>query len=47
MCRETAPPLEEGSPGHRWACWFPCEDVASPPALAPGAQPPGGETPWA
>ena len=26
MCRETAPPLEEGSPGHRWACWFPCED---------------------
>jgi oligopeptide/dipeptide ABC transporter ATP-binding protein len=47
MCRETAPPLEEGSPGHRWACWFPCEDVASPSALAPGAQPPGGETPWA
>jgi len=28
MCRETAPPLEEGSPGHRWACWFPCEDTA-------------------
>ena len=27
MCRETAPPLEEGSPGHRWACWFPCEDA--------------------
>ena len=47
MCRETAPPLEEGSPGHRWACWFPCEDVASPPSLAPGAQPPGGETRWA
>ena len=23
-----APPLEEGSPGHRWACWFPCEDAA-------------------
>jgi oligopeptide/dipeptide ABC transporter ATP-binding protein len=47
LCRETAPPLEEGSPGHRWACWFPCEDAASTPALAPGAQPPGGETPWA
>jgi len=28
MCREAAPPLEEGSPGHRWACWFPCEDAA-------------------
>ena len=47
MCRETAPPLEEGSPGHRWACWFPCEDAASPPPLAPGAQPPAGETRWA
>jgi oligopeptide/dipeptide ABC transporter ATP-binding protein len=47
LCRETAPPLEEGSPGHRWACWFPCEDSASPSTLAPGAQPPGGETRWA
>jgi oligopeptide/dipeptide ABC transporter ATP-binding protein len=28
LCRESAPPLEEGSPGHRWACWFPCEDAA-------------------
>jgi oligopeptide/dipeptide ABC transporter ATP-binding protein len=28
MCREAAPPLEEGSPGHRWACWYPCEDAA-------------------
>ena len=27
MCREAAPPLEEGSPGHRWACWYPCEDA--------------------
>jgi oligopeptide/dipeptide ABC transporter ATP-binding protein len=28
LCRESAPPLEEGSPDHRWACWFPCEDAA-------------------
>ena len=34
MCRETAPPLEEGSPGHRWACWFPCEDARRPPCRA-------------
>jgi oligopeptide/dipeptide ABC transporter ATP-binding protein len=25
-CRETAPPLAEGEPGHSWACWYPCED---------------------
>jgi oligopeptide/dipeptide ABC transporter ATP-binding protein len=25
-CREVAPPLTEGEPGHRWACWFPCSD---------------------
>jgi oligopeptide/dipeptide ABC transporter ATP-binding protein len=25
-CREEAPPLAEGEPGHRWACWYPCED---------------------
>jgi oligopeptide/dipeptide ABC transporter ATP-binding protein len=24
LCHETAPPFEEGEPGHRWACWFPC-----------------------
>jgi oligopeptide/dipeptide ABC transporter ATP-binding protein len=47
MCRQTAPPLEEGSPGHSWACWLPCEDAASTPPVAPGAQPPEGETPWA
>jgi len=47
LCRESAPPLQEGSPGHRWACWFPCEDAAPPSTLAPGAQPPGGETRWA
>ncbi len=23
-CRELAPPLEEGEPGHLWACWHPC-----------------------
>ncbi len=26
-CREEAPPLREGTPGHRFACWFP---VGSP-----------------
>jgi oligopeptide/dipeptide ABC transporter ATP-binding protein len=25
-CRAEAPPLAEQEPGHRWACWFPCED---------------------
>jgi oligopeptide/dipeptide ABC transporter ATP-binding protein len=24
LCREAAPPFEEGEPGHRWACWHPC-----------------------
>jgi oligopeptide/dipeptide ABC transporter ATP-binding protein len=24
LCRESDPPLAEGEPGHRWACWFPC-----------------------
>ena len=28
-CREEAPPLAEGEPGHSWACWFPCEDGAA------------------
>jgi oligopeptide/dipeptide ABC transporter ATP-binding protein len=27
-CRGASPPLEEHEPGHRWACWFPCEDTA-------------------
>jgi len=27
-CREDSPPLAEQEPGHRWACWFPCEDGA-------------------
>jgi len=25
-CHTDAPPLAEQAPGHRWACWFPCED---------------------
>ena len=25
-CRQQAPPLAEHEPGHRWACWFPCEN---------------------
>jgi oligopeptide/dipeptide ABC transporter ATP-binding protein len=25
-CRAESPPLAEQEPGHRWACWFPCED---------------------
>ena len=25
-CRATAPPLAEHEPGHRWACWHPCEN---------------------
>jgi peptide/nickel transport system ATP-binding protein/oligopeptide transport system ATP-binding protein len=25
-CRQQAPPLLEHEPGHRWACWFPCEN---------------------
>ena len=24
LCRESDPPLSEGEPGHKWACWFPC-----------------------
>jgi oligopeptide/dipeptide ABC transporter ATP-binding protein len=28
-CRETAPPLEEGEPGHRWACWYPCGEESA------------------
>jgi oligopeptide/dipeptide ABC transporter ATP-binding protein len=26
QCREVPPALEEHEPGHRWACWYPCED---------------------
>jgi oligopeptide/dipeptide ABC transporter ATP-binding protein len=26
LCRESAPPFQEGEPGHRWACWYPCCD---------------------
>jgi oligopeptide/dipeptide ABC transporter ATP-binding protein len=25
-CRATAPALDEHAPGHRWACWHPCEN---------------------
>ena len=25
-CREEHPPLAEQEPGHRWACFFPCQD---------------------
>ncbi|HEY7432688.1 MAG TPA: ABC transporter ATP-binding protein [Streptosporangiaceae bacterium] len=25
-CHTEPPPLAEQAPGHRWACWFPCED---------------------
>ena len=25
-CREENPPLAEQEPGHRWACFFPCQD---------------------
>jgi oligopeptide/dipeptide ABC transporter ATP-binding protein len=28
-CRATAPALAEHSPGHRWACWHPCENGAT------------------
>ena len=28
LCREAAPPFEEGEPGHRWACWHPCGNGA-------------------
>jgi oligopeptide/dipeptide ABC transporter ATP-binding protein len=24
LCRQSAPPFQEGEPGHRWACWYPC-----------------------
>jgi peptide/nickel transport system ATP-binding protein/oligopeptide transport system ATP-binding protein len=27
-CQREAPPLLEHEPGHRWACWFPCENGA-------------------
>jgi oligopeptide/dipeptide ABC transporter ATP-binding protein len=27
-CRAEAPPLAEQEPGHRWACWFPCNGGA-------------------
>jgi oligopeptide/dipeptide ABC transporter ATP-binding protein len=29
-CREEVPPLAEHAPGHRWACWHPCENGDSP-----------------
>jgi oligopeptide/dipeptide ABC transporter ATP-binding protein len=29
LCRESQPALTEHAPGHRWACWFPCEDEGS------------------
>jgi len=25
-CREKVPALAEHAPGHRWACWHPCEN---------------------
>jgi oligopeptide/dipeptide ABC transporter ATP-binding protein len=25
-CRTAEPPLAEHEPGHRWACWHPCQD---------------------
>jgi oligopeptide/dipeptide ABC transporter ATP-binding protein len=25
-CRATTPALDEHAPGHRWACWHPCEN---------------------
>jgi oligopeptide/dipeptide ABC transporter ATP-binding protein len=28
-CRAAAPPLAEHEPGHRWACWHPCQDGAA------------------
>ena len=28
-CQATAPKLLEHAPGHRWACWHPCENGAS------------------
>ncbi|HEX6451745.1 MAG TPA: ABC transporter ATP-binding protein [Trebonia sp.] len=29
-CTTTAPTLTEHAPGHRWACWHPCENGATP-----------------
>jgi oligopeptide/dipeptide ABC transporter ATP-binding protein len=29
LCRESDPPFDEGEPGHRWACWFPCNGAAT------------------
>jgi oligopeptide/dipeptide ABC transporter ATP-binding protein len=29
-CTTTAPALTEHAPGHRWACWHPCENGATP-----------------
>jgi oligopeptide/dipeptide ABC transporter ATP-binding protein len=31
LCREADPPFAEGEPGHRWACWFPCESNGGAP----------------
>jgi oligopeptide/dipeptide ABC transporter ATP-binding protein len=28
LCRDSEPPLQEGEPGHRWACWYPCDGEA-------------------
>ena len=28
-CREASPALDEGEPGHSWACWFPCADESA------------------
>jgi len=29
-CRAQAPALAEHAPGHRWACWHPCENGVTP-----------------
>jgi oligopeptide/dipeptide ABC transporter ATP-binding protein len=29
-CRQHAPALTEHAPGHRWACWHPCESSDTP-----------------
>src|SRR6266545_4879414 len=49
LCRESDPPFSEGEPGHRWACWYPCneEESTPPPSVVPGTRPQGGGAPWA
>ncbi len=29
-CRRAMPPLTEHEPGHRWACWHPCQNGGAP-----------------